>query len=460
MLGFLNAAMASATQRFMSFSEGAGNKENQKIIFNVSLIVHVFIALLVIVLLLIVGKYIFFNGTLNIPDDRMDAAKTVYACLIFSTIMTVVNVPYDAAMNAHENMKYYAVVGLIESFLKLLVALCCVYTSYDKLIVYGFLMSCIPLVTLSIMKIYCHRHYSECIINPTKYWSTGIFKKMISYAGWNFVGSAASILSSQGISIVINSFFGTIANAAQGVTNQISGQLGFVGSALLKSISPVITKSVGANNQQRMEKATIMGTKIIFSIISMIVVPVIVEAPFILKQWLVNPPEYSIIFCRLLFISNRFGDLVLFLPIAIGAFGKIKGMNLFSSILSFLPLLLAYLLYMNGAPAYSIYIITAFVKLMNGFMLIYFANKLCGILWSDYLKNVEFRLLTVFVVVLSLSFSITLVLDEGWIRLLIILFGSIMLYIGFQWLIGFTALERKYVIGIITDIKNKFQRKQ
>ena len=122
MLGFLNGAMASATQRFMSYSEGEGNKEKQKSIFNVSLVLHFGIAFIVGIVLLIAG-YFFFNGILNIPVDRIFAAKVVYASLIVSTMFTVMTVPYDAAMNAHENMKYYAIVGILESFLKLAVAL-------------------------------------------------------------------------------------------------------------------------------------------------------------------------------------------------------------------------------------------------------------------------------------------------------------------------------------------------
>ena len=171
MLGFLNAAMASATQRFMSYSEGAGEKEKQKAIFNVSFILHFIISIIVGVALLIAG-YFFFNDILNIPENRTLAAKIVYGSLIISTMFTVMTVPYDATMNAHENMKYYAIVGIIESFLKLAVALICVYTIHDKLIVYGILMACIPLITLSIMRIYCHKYYEECI----NYWTWKIWK--------------------------------------------------------------------------------------------------------------------------------------------------------------------------------------------------------------------------------------------------------------------------------------------
>lgn len=170
MLGFLNAAMADATQRFMSYSEGERNKEKQKNIFNVSFILHFILAIIVGFTLIIAGHF-FFNGIFNIPAEKEFAAKVIYGSLIISTIFTIMTVPYNAVMNAHENMKYYAVMGLIEAPLKLLVAIVCMYTSSDKLIIYGVLTACIPLIMLTIMRIYCHKHYEECIIAPYTHWN-------------------------------------------------------------------------------------------------------------------------------------------------------------------------------------------------------------------------------------------------------------------------------------------------
>ena len=145
---------------------------------------------------LLIAGYFFFNGILNIPADRIFAAKVVYGSLIVSTMFTVMSVPYDAVLNAHENMKYYAIVGIIESLLKLSVALIVVYTFSDKLIVYGVLMACIPLITLTIMRIYCHKHYMECTIAPKKYWDKTMMKEMTSFAGWNFITILSNNLNS------------------------------------------------------------------------------------------------------------------------------------------------------------------------------------------------------------------------------------------------------------------------
>ena len=251
MLGFLNVAMASATQRFMSYSEGEGNKEKQKNIFNISCILHFCISIIIALILLAAGWF-FFHGILNIPADRVSAAQVVYCSLIVSTVFTVMNVPYDAVMNAHENMRYYAVVGIIESFLKLAVAFACVYAKGDKLIVYGVLMAAIPFITLTIMKVYCHRHYKECVINPRKFYDKKLMREMTSFAGWSLAGSMGGILGNYGNGIVLNSFFGTILNAALGIANQLNGMLMVFSNSMLKALAPVIVKTEGGGEHEKM----------------------------------------------------------------------------------------------------------------------------------------------------------------------------------------------------------------
>lgn len=263
MLGFLNVAMANATQRFMSYSEGAGDKDKQKSIFNVSVILHFLIALLVGIVLVIAG-YFFFNGILNIPAERMHAARMVYYFMIVSTMLTVMTVPYDAVVNAHENMLYYAIVGIIESVLKLAVALVVVYTLADKLIIYGLLMAGISLLVMIIMRVYCHRKYMECEFAPKKYCNRPLMKEMTGFSGWNFMNSSITMITNYGQGVVINIFYGTIVNSAQGITNQISGQLGAFARSMLKALNPIIVKNEGAGNRSQMLYASVLGSKISF----------------------------------------------------------------------------------------------------------------------------------------------------------------------------------------------------
>lgn len=82
--------------------------------------------------------------------------------MVVSTMFTIISVPYDAAINAHENMFYYSIVGILESVLKLVIALYVVYTLYDKLITYGLLMALLSIFLLIIKQAYCQIKYDEC----------------------------------------------------------------------------------------------------------------------------------------------------------------------------------------------------------------------------------------------------------------------------------------------------------
>lgn len=460
MLGFLNAAMASATQRFMSYSEGEGDKEKQKSIFNVSFILHLIISFIVGIALLIAG-YFFFNGILNIPSDRIFAAKVVYGSLIISTMFTVMTVPYDAAMNAHENMRYYAIVGILESLLKLAVAFACVYTSFDKLIVYVSLMACIPLVVLTIMRIYCHKHYEECIIAPRKYWQKKLMKEMSYFAGWNFFSSSATMISAYGQGIILNSFFGTVLNAAQGIASQINGQLQVLSSNMLKAVNPILGKSVGAHNTDLLIKSTMLGAKYAAALYSLVAIPLFIEAPYILNLWLKSVPEWTVIFVRFQLLKTFIEFQFVTLPSSISATGKIKKYSFYSSISNLVQLPVIYIFFKLGYPPYCMYIATIiFGNLLVYGIAMYFANKNYSLSIIAYIKNVllpiYLSLIITFIILNALllfGMSITNV-----IGLIIFIIISFIVY-SLSFFILCSKDEKVQILSLANIVKNKLYKK-
>ena len=455
MLGFLNAAMASATQRFMSYSEGEGNKEKQKSIFNISLVLHFGIAFAVGLALVIAG-YFFFNGILNIPEERTFAAQVVYGSLIVSTMFTVMTVPYDAAMNAHENMKYYAIVGILESLLKLAVAFACVYTVHDKLIVYGSLMACIPLVTLTIMRVYCHKHYEECTIRIRKYWDKGLMKEMTGFAGWSFLGSASSLIGNYGNGIVLNHFFGAMLNAAQGVANQLNGTLQVFANNMLKALSPVITKTEGAGKREKMLKATATGCKFSFYLLAVFAIPAIAEMPYLLRLWLKNVPQWAVIFAQLQLVRTLIELTTSTLSTALAAEGRIKRINQVISILNLLPVTLIYILFSWGCPPVSMYAvnISIFGVLLSASK-VYFIKRHCNMPYSYYAGKILAPILITFLPAYACAYCITSTTNEGFARLLLTTTATTAVYMLMIYRWGVTQQEREIFIQLINKIKKK-----
>lgn len=456
MLGFLNAAMASATQRFMSYSEGEGDKEKQKYIFNISLVIHFLTALLVIVVLVVAG-FFFFNGILNIPADRMGAAEVVYGSLIVSTAFTVMTVPYDAVMNAHENMRYYAIVGIFESLLKLAVAFACVYTSGDKLIVYGILMACIPLATLTIMRVYCHRHYSECVISPRQYYNKGIMKEILSFSGWNMMGSIGGLIGNNLSFVVVNNFFGTIVNASIGIAGQLSGMLMVFANNMMKALNPVIVKKEGEGDHNKMIEYSYIGCKSSFFLVSLFCLPCIVEAPTILKLWLKNYPEWAILFVRFQLIRSMLEQLTITLGTSLNAAGKIRGMNIMTFIIDLAPIPILYFAFNNGASPVWFYPIIIFVMTFLGTLkTLYFCQKHCSLRIKDYLWRIGLPCLSQIALTLSLGYCIHIIMPKSYLRFSLCIIATMSTFT----LLTYATLnknEKNTLYRVYSNIKNKLQ---
>ncbi|MDD2799762.1 MAG: MATE family efflux transporter [Bacteroidales bacterium] len=448
MLTFLNSSMASATQRFMSYSQGEGDLSKQKKIFNVSVVLHLFIGLIVVALMEIVG-YFLFNGILSISPNRLFAAKLIFHFLAISTFFTIISVPYDAVINAHENMLFVAIIGIFEASLKLCVALYITFTTTDKLISYGALMAGIAITLMLTQRIYCHIKYDEVTINIRKHYDKHLFKEMTSFAGWSFMGNAASMTANYGQGIVINMFFGTMVNAAQGVANQLSGQLSAFASTMLKALNPVIGRSAGAGNRELMLKAAMFGSKFSFFLMAILYIPALVEMPYILNLWLKHVPDYAIIFCRLLLIKNLIEQFFLSLSSTIMAVGNIKKYGIYTSLLTFTPLVISYFLFALKFGPVWLYIVFILYSLSAMIMVIYFAKVNCDLSINMYIRTVILRCVSVFVIVQILCIIPLVFLQESFFRLLLVLLIATIGNISSIWIIGFTNNERESILQII-----------
>jgi O-antigen/teichoic acid export membrane protein len=455
MLTFLNTAMSAATQRFMSFAEGAGDHQKQKEIFNVSTILHIIIAILVFLFLEIAG-YFLFDKVLEIPVDRLETAKMIMQFMVVSTVFTIISVPYDAVINAHENMLLFAILGVIESVCKLGIAFVLSFTPYDKLTTYGLLMALLSIVLLFIRRIYCHRKYQECEIDFKKYFSKSTFKEMSSFAGWSFLGASSSMVANYGQGIVLNIFFGPVVNAAQAISNQISGQLGVFAGTMLKALNPLIAKSEGAGDRILMLKVSLKGSKFSFLLLLVFYIPVIIEMPFIFQMWLKDIPEYTLIFCKLLMIRNLIEQLYVTLSNSIAAVGKIRAFQITKSILTALPLGISYILFKFGAEPYSMYIVFIFYAILDAIVTLYFAEKYCGLSYRSFIKETLIPCLAIAMVTYFVSCLPYYCMQEGLIRLALVCALSLFFLIMVVWKWGLESVERTHITTNINKLWNKY----
>jgi O-antigen/teichoic acid export membrane protein len=458
MLSFLHAAMASATMRFMSYAEGEGNIEKLKNIFNVSIVLHILIGFIAVLFIEVVG-YFLFHDMLKIAPERISAAKLVYHFMVISTFFTIISVPYDAVLNAHENMLLMAILRILQVVLNLGTAIYITHITSDKLIAYGFLMGLIPVVLIVPKQIYCHFKYNEVTLQIKRYHSKSLFKEMTSFAGWNFLGASSSMIANYGQGLVLNMFFGTVVNAAQGIANQINGQLSAFSGTMLKALNPVIAKSEGAGNRTLMLKASMIGSKLSFFLMVLFFIPVMIEMPYIFKLWLKDVPEYAVIFGRLLLIKTLIEQLYITIGTSIAAVGNIRKFQMYGSFLAFLPLLITYILfYLHYSPT-ALYVVFILSSILRAVQTIYFAKINCSLSVKEYINNVVLRSTISFLIIYSLSILPLFLIQEGLIRLILVILISFVSFVCTSWFVGLTNEEQLRIKEITNKLLNKFQLK-
>lgn len=456
MLTFLNSAMTEASQRFMAYAQGEAAELKQKRVFNVSMLLHIIMVVIVLLILEVAG-YFLFRGVLEIPENRVKVAKIVYQFMILSTLFTIIKVPYDAVLNAHENMFLVALLGIIHSLLKLGIALYITYTKFDQLITYGLLMAVLSLVILIITRTYCHKKYKEVELKLIKHSDKKIFKEMMGFAGYRTLTTSVFIFTMQGTSIILNSFFGVVVNAAQGIANQITVQLANFSKTMLKALNPVIVKSEGEKNRKQMLRISMLGSKISFFLITFLSVPVLIEMPFIFKIWLKDIPEYAVVFGRLNLLRIPFSLLTVTLPVAIGAIGRIKEVSIWESVFFVAVLPASYIMYKLGSPPQVIYKNLILMVIGVAAVRVYFLKKLGGLSIKLFVLNNVVRCLGVFVVTVLIASVPLLYYDEGFVRLIIVVFLSSVAFVGTAILFGLNKNEKHQVKLLLSSLREKIK---
>lgn len=388
MMEALNIAMAQATQRFINHAEGGNDQKRVMKIFTNSVLIHIAIGLFV-VLLMAALYYPLFDGIFNIPENRMTAAKLIYLFMAISTFFTIITVPYDALINAHENFLYYSIAGIVVSVLKLVAAIGLFHYMHDRLILYGLLMALIVIFNLIIMRVYCKRKYIECQFSPSRYADRHIARELGVFASWNFIGAFANIAGNHGSNILMNHFFGPIIIGAKNIGDQICSQVAVLTSNMTKALNPVLMKSEGGGDRKMMIRITFLSCRYSYLLYLVLAVPFIYNAEALLTLWLKNVPEWAVLFCQLQVIRTLLEQLFGSLKTGLLAQGSIHKLNVCELLMGIVTLVVLYVLYQRGFLAYWHYYVSIFfMVIVSGVVKISLFKKYCNISIREFFGSV------------------------------------------------------------------------
>ena len=449
----LNFAMGCSTTRFITFELGKNNEEGVNMAFSNAVIIHVIIAVIILILGETIGLYL-FSEKMKIPDDRMYAAGWVYHLSVLTCIVNILSVPYNALITSHEKMDAYAVISILEVFLKLIIVWMLLLFNYDKLILYAVLMFMVGLIIRIINQVYSSKTFKK--IHFIKPISFGMFKDMLIYAMWSLVGSAAFILADQGQNILLNMYFGPAINAARGVAMQVKQAVVNLCNNFNQAIMPQINKSYAGGNVDYMHKLIYISSKYTYFLLLIMSLPIVLEAKMILSLWLVGIPEHSVLFLQLMLVISILTALGNPLSNAAGANGRIRNFQVVVGGINMMLLPITWIVFKcqnTPLPEWA-FIIQIIFCVISQIARLYLVRPLIGLSLQKYYNNVVRPCAISTITSLLIPIVIKCLLPNCLLTSFIVFVISIISVALSVFLFGMDGGERKYIVDKLYSLRN------
>lgn len=447
LLSFLTTSLSVTTQRYLSVSQGKGVLDEIKNIYNTSLFLHLIVSLIVVIIFEFLYLFL-FDGFLNIPDDRLLAAKLLYQLVVLIFCLSFVTTPFRSVIISHENIVYISIIEIFDSIFKLLIAYALLFVHGDKLIYYGVFLTLIQVFNLLCLSLFAYNYYPECKKPSFSYVKLRIIKELFSFMGWSMYNIGCIIGRTQGIAITINKFMGAAVNASYGLAFQVSGAMSFVSASLMNAINPQIMISEGSGNRKRSIKLAEYGCKFSYILITAISVPALFEMPSLLKLWLGNIPDYSVLFCRMVISACIVDSITSALGSLNQAIGKIRNYTLliFSTKLITLPIVI--FLFLLQADLFWIAFTYVSIELISSFIRIPFLHITAGLNIKSFITDVLLPNLIPTLIIFLVCIIITTFINCEY-RFILTFLISISFFIVSVFLFCFSKDEKQIILSYL-----------
>lgn len=456
---FINSSLSSAVTRFLSYEIGSGNVQRRKMVFTISILLFVVIALVILLLSETLGVW-FLENKINIPPNRRDAAFYVFQWSVVSAIWMFLQIPFSASFLAYERMSIYTWTSIIEGVCKLSVVLSLVHTSSDKLVMYAFLNMLVSLMMLLIYWSYCTKHFNDF---KWQKMDIGLARSIVAYSGWNFTNGMADMVLDQGVNLLLNQFFGPVVNAARAIGVQVRGQLAGLVSNFHRAASPAITKKYAAQDLGSYQKMVFFTSKMSFFLLMLTFVPVLYEIPFLLDIWLGKGmyPDLTVSFVRLILLITFFDTLGGLVHSAILSTGKVKRYLSLLSLNKIITVIFCYVTLLILRSPIVVYYVMIFFTFISVGIVVYMGKKTADIDSRSYMKHVLLRDILAGGIVFTCAFFLEYSLNGLKAFPKFLIFTSTIEAIAMLtcFFVGLTLAEQKIIFdALLKKIKNLSRR--
>jgi O-antigen/teichoic acid export membrane protein len=264
-------------------------------------------------------------------------------------------------------------------------------------------------------------------------------------------GNIAYVGYSQGITILINLFFGPTMNAAASIANQAGSIINQFSGSFQTAMNPQITKNYAKNQFKEMHDLVFRSSKFSYFLMLIFVVPLFFEANLLLSIWLKEVPEHSVYFMRLGLFISMFTAVRNPLIVSAQANGDIKKYQFVVIPILLLITPVSYvILKLGGIPETTSYVMLVII-IIAVFASAYMLRNMIHLNFMDFVKRVMLKIFLVTIAAFCLPTLVYILMDEGLIRFLVLGTIATLSCLTSIYKIGLTASERTFVLNMITS---------
>ena len=454
LFSFISSSMTVATQRFISFELGRNNHEKVTQVFSASIYIYIALIVVSVILFETLGLWYVANY-INIPGERIGAARVVYQLAIVQFVFMTFRIPYNAAVIAYEKMDFFAYVSILEAALSLGLIYFLVVINYDKLIVYSVLITASKLLILFAYILFCRRHTSDCKILSPKQVQKTTFSEIWSFSGWNIFGSMAVTANNHGINLIINYFSGVVINTSVGISTQLTmGLYNFVGN-LQTAFSPQIIKLYAAREYAAFKELLFRNSKFCYFLYLLIAIPIFTCTHYVLTLWLGSECEYAVEFCQCMLAYLAIESIAYPLTVAIQADGNIKLYQILSGCLFLILIPLAILFYRLHLSPVWIFVARIIQNAALMTLRYFYLTRYNKLDLSGYLKNVVLRCMTITLLAFPIPFIAYQFLQETFVNFILFSLATIIWTAISIFVFGLSQTEKTRLIQVSKEYLKK-----
>ena len=447
-VGFIQSSMANATQRFLAFYIGKGDNKRLNEVFSMCVNVHFLISLALVVAIEIIGMW-YLNNRLDYGSVDISVVRLIFHTSVATLFFMINSVPFNSLLIARESMKVFAYIDILSRFLTFALALSlALFVSQIRLSIYAVSILGINIIICFIYLITCYKRFNES--HYTFFWDKELFQGLFSYTGWVSLPALVSIFKSQGMILVLNSVFGPLVNAAQGVANQINNAIKSLANNVGAAFAPQITITYAQEDYTSMMRLFILGSKITFFLFAYMAIPLCVEMDFVLAVWLKEVPPYASTIAILIMLDTLISSMTSCYNTAIRATGDIKFYELTYNLFHFVGILLIIVIARIGCAYYVPYIILAVFSFLSMFWQFYCMKRVMPFISvRDILISIVQMSIIAVIASIITSLCVLCQLNNEWLEFFFVLIVSTVSLSALILTIGFTGNERESVVRII-----------